>query len=134
MSSFTDRGYFVKESGPIYYTKDMDKTVRWFEDVLGWYGDIVDRNDTGMGTYGFVADMPKEFVSSPVLPFQGIHLWYGEPLHTTIALIQVRGIASLYNNVKKNNWNKIDMVQKTEWSSGVCNIVTPDGSTLTFFE
>jgi len=38
MSKFSERGYVVRENGPIYFTKDMDKTVKWFEGVLGWYG------------------------------------------------------------------------------------------------
>ena len=34
MSRFIDRGYVVRETGPVYYTQDMDKTVEWFEGTL----------------------------------------------------------------------------------------------------
>ncbi len=34
MSKFSERGYFVKENGPVYFTLDMDKTVEWFETFL----------------------------------------------------------------------------------------------------
>lgn len=27
----------------------MDKTVKWFEDVLGWYGDVYARDSVGNG-------------------------------------------------------------------------------------
>lgn len=134
MSKFTDKGYFVKESGPVYYTKDMDKTVKWFEEVLGWYSGVIDRKEDGTGVYGFASDIPQEIASSPVLPFQGIHLWYGAPSDKTVALIQVRGIDALYKYVKKNGWNKMSDIQKPGWSLGTCDITTPDGCVLTFFE
>lgn len=47
MSKFSEKGYFVKENAPIYLATDMDKTARWFEDVLGWYSNIVERDSNG---------------------------------------------------------------------------------------
>ena len=44
MSLFTERGYFVKENNPVYFTQDMQKTIHWFHDVLGWYGNIVEQD------------------------------------------------------------------------------------------
>ncbi|MBQ2799727.1 MAG: hypothetical protein IJF09_10105 [Ruminiclostridium sp.] len=41
MSKFSEKGYVVKENAPIYLTLDMDKTAKWFEDVLGWYRAIL---------------------------------------------------------------------------------------------
>ncbi len=38
MSDFSERGYVVKETGAVYYTRDMDNTLKWFKEVLGWYG------------------------------------------------------------------------------------------------
>ena len=49
-----ERGYTVRENGPIYYTRNMDRTAKWFEDVLGWYAGIDQRNENGDGTYGCV--------------------------------------------------------------------------------
>ena len=37
MSRFSEKGYVVKENAPIYMTADMDRTAKWFEDVMGWY-------------------------------------------------------------------------------------------------
>lgn len=45
MSDFSERGYVVRETGAVYYTQDMDSTVRWFKEVLGWYGQIEQRDD-----------------------------------------------------------------------------------------
>ena len=49
MSKFSEKGYFVKENAPVYLTPDMDTTAKWFEDVLGWYSNIVERDDNGNG-------------------------------------------------------------------------------------
>ena len=37
LSKFSEKGYFVKENAPIYLTLDMDRTAKWFEEILGWY-------------------------------------------------------------------------------------------------
>ena len=35
MSRFSEKGYFARENAPIYFTKNMNNTVNWFEDILG---------------------------------------------------------------------------------------------------
>lgn len=49
MSRFSEKGYFVRENAPVYFTKNMDNTVKWFEDILGWYSNIVERDEQGNG-------------------------------------------------------------------------------------
>lgn len=44
MSDFSERGYVVKETGAVYYTQDMDKTLRWFKRFL----DGMDKLKQGM--------------------------------------------------------------------------------------
>lgn len=60
MSKFTEKGYHVKENAPVYFTKDMDRTAKWFEDTLGWYSNIVERNKAGEGRYGVVFEILPE--------------------------------------------------------------------------
>ena len=60
MSRFSEKGYYVKENAPIYLTSDMDRTANWFEDILGWYSNIVERDAKGAGRYGVVFDMLLE--------------------------------------------------------------------------
>ena len=57
MSRFVEKGYFVKENAPVYLTDNMERTARWFEETLGWYSNIVERDSNGCGTYGVVFDM-----------------------------------------------------------------------------
>lgn len=35
VSRFADKGYFVRENAPIYFTEDMNGTIKWFEETLG---------------------------------------------------------------------------------------------------
>ena len=71
LRKFAERGYVVKENGTVYFTMDMDKTIKWFEEVLGWYYEIDERNAEGKGTYGCVYDLPREFENIHIAPLRG---------------------------------------------------------------
>jgi NTE family protein len=62
ITDFGKRGYIVKETGAVYYTQDMDKTINWFKDVLGWYGQIEARDDSNVGIYGCVNNIPIDML------------------------------------------------------------------------
>lgn len=134
MSKFSERGYVVKETGPVYMTKDMKQTCSWFETILGWYGDIVEYSENKEGVYGCVYDIPHEIAISHVAPFHGIHLFHGEPLPTTVAFIQIQGIDKMYDYVRKQGWEKISTIAVEPWGSKTCAITTIDGYVLRFFE
>lgn len=134
MENLRQRGYSVKENGPIYYTINMDKTVKWFEDVLGWYGGIDERNDKGDGTYGCLMPVPGELVNLKITTFNGIHMFYGEPSERTVAFMCVDGLNSLYEFVKKNGWNKITDIKMQPWGARECDVTTIDDSIIRFFE
>ena len=134
MKKFRDRGYVVKENGPVYYTTDMDKTVKWFEDILGWYSEIDERNENGIGAYGCVYNIPTEIENLHIAPFTGIHLFYGEPKNGMVAFMLVQGIEKLYEYVKNNGWEQITEVKQEPWGGKTCSVTTPDGCILRFFE
>ncbi len=54
LGNLGERGDIVKETGAVYYTTDMDKTLRWLTEILGWYGQIESRNDLNEGTSFFI--------------------------------------------------------------------------------
>lgn len=60
MSRFPEKGCFVKENSPIYFTEDMTKTIKWFEEVMGLYSNVVEKDDSGNGLYGVVLDILPE--------------------------------------------------------------------------
>ena len=134
MSDLSERGYVVKETGAVYYTKDMDTTLKWFEDILGWYGQIESRDDDGNGNYGCVNNIPIEIEVLHIAPFTGIHMFRGEPLQLRVGFMLVQGIEQLYQFVKKKGWNQITEVKVEPWGGKTCIVTTIDGSLLTFFE
>jgi len=134
MHDLKQRGYTVKENGPVYYTKDMDKTVKWFEDVLGWYANIDGRDESGTGIYGCATPIPGELINMKITTFNGIHLFYGEPTKQAVAFMQVEGVDELYRFVKKNGWEQITEVKKQQWGGKECDVTTVDGSIMCFFQ
>lgn len=134
MKGLTQRGYTVQENGPVYYTKDMDKTGKWFEDILGWYVNIDARDENGNGTYGCALPIPGELVNMHIAAFNGIHLFYGDPSTRTVAFMPVDHLDKLVSYVKNNGWTKISDVTEQPWGAKECDIETIDGSIMRFFE
>lgn len=134
MSDFSERGYVVKETGAVYYTQDMDRTLKWFKEVLGWYGQIEARDECNAGLYGCVSNIPVEIEVLHISPFTGIHLFKGEPLKMMVGFMLVQGIEKLYDFVKKNGWSQITGIITEPWGGKTCEVITIDGSILKFFE
>lgn len=134
MSRFHDKGYFVRENAPIYFTPDMNKTAEWFEKVLGWYSNIVEKDDSGNGTYGVVFDMLPEIESTHLAPFTGFQLFYGTPESRVISFMQVQNIRKMHEYVISNGWEKITEIAEQPWGGKTCSLTTLDGYTINIFE
>lgn len=134
MSKFSAKGYYVKENAPIYLTPDMDRTARWFEEVLGWYSNIVERDREGHGRYGVVFDVPPEIEATHLAPFTGFQLFAGEPVGNEISFMQVQGIDKLYEYVAGKGWEEITPVETQPWGGKVCRVTTVDGYVIRIFE
>lgn len=134
MNEISERGYVVKETGAVYYTQDMDKTLQWFKEVLGWYGQIEARNEQDKGTYGCVNNIPMEIEALHIAPFTGIHMFYGEPIQRLIGFMLIQGIDQLHAYVKKNRWELITDIVHEPWGGKTVEVTTIDGSILKFFE
>lgn len=134
VSRFGEKGYFVKENAPIYLTMDMDRTARWFEEVLGWYSNIVERDGEGNGCYGVVFDMLPEVELAHLAPFTGMQMFRGEPAPRRISFMQVSGIEKLHRWVKSKGWDQITEVQLQPWGGKTCSLTTIDGYIIDIFE
>ena len=132
-TDFIQRGYTVKETAPVYFSADMDKTMTWFEKTLGWYCSVDERDADGNGMYGCVFDIPPEFGRLNIAPFRGIHILGGEPKGGKVSLIHVEGIGALHERVTKSGWTEITAVNTMPWARTCC-VTTPDGYELEFFE
>jgi AraC family transcriptional regulator len=134
MTDLGERGYTVKENQPVYYTRNMDATVKWFKDILGWYGGIDARDESGTGTYGCVLPIPGELVHMQITTFNGIHLFPGEPEKRESGLILVDSIDKFHAFVKGNGWEEITEIKHQSWGARLCSVTTIDGTVLNFFE
>ena len=134
MERYAQRGYYVKENAPVYFTEDMDKTCQWFRDILGWYGDIVARDAAGKGDYGCVFDYPGELIVAHLTPFRGIHLFHGQPVKGVVGFLQVQGLDKLHAYIRSNGWQQITDISNQPWGARECAVTTIDGCLLRFFE
>ena len=132
MSRFSDRGYCVLENGPVYTTPDMEKTIEWFERVLGWWGQIDSRNDKGEPGYGSVFSLPPEVELSSVAPYTGIHLFPGEPRQGAVCFMKVSNIKRLRACVLSSGWERVTPIEHQPWGS-YCTVTTLDGSEIKVF-
>jgi AraC family transcriptional regulator len=134
MTELTKRGYMVKENGPIYYTQNMDDTVKWFKDILGWYGGIDDRDEKGMGIYGCVLPIPGELIHMKIARFNGMHLFPGEPTKRVAGFVLIEGIDKFHSFVRENGWEEITEITHQPWGARLCSVTTIDGTILNIFE
>lgn len=134
INKMMERGYTVKENGPVYYTLDMDRTVKWFEDVLGWEAGIDQRGENGEGLYGCVLFLPHEFINMGLVTFNGFHMFCGEPSARVVAFIRVDNVENLRNYVLKNGWTQISEITVQPWGGKECSLTTIDGSSMRIFQ
>lgn len=134
MQKLEERGYAVKENAPVYYTQDMDETAIWFDKVLGWYAAIDQRNEKGEGTYGCIMPLPDVVSNMSLMPFNGFHMFYGEPSKKIVAFMRVDNLRKLCDYVKKKGWDGIGAIKKQHWGGEVCDVRTIDGSIIRFFQ
>lgn len=134
MSKFSEKGYFVKENQPIYFTTDMDKTAKWFEEVLGWYSNIVERDNADKGRYGVVFDMLPEVERVHLVPFTGFQMFYGEPKKSVISFMQVTGIEKMHEYITSKGWSEITEIVLQPWGGKTCSLTTIDGYIINIFE
>lgn len=134
MTDLNARGYTVKENQPVYHTPNMDQTVQWFQDILGWYGGIDARDENGQGTYGCILPITGELVHIQITTFNGIHLFPGEPAQRVSGLILIDAIDKFHAFVKGNGWDEITEITHQPWGARLCSVTTIDGTILNFFE
>ena len=134
MSRFSEKGYVTKENAPIYLTEDMERTAEWFETVLGWYSNIVEKDGNGKGCYGVVFDNLPEVEFVHIAPFTGFQMFLGQPQKNTISFMQVNDVAALYAYVKHKGWDAITEVVVQPWGGKTCSITTIDGYVIDVFE
>ncbi|MCL2406808.1 MAG: helix-turn-helix domain-containing protein [Defluviitaleaceae bacterium] len=134
MDKYSKHGYYITSNMPCYLTKDMDRTAKWFKEVLGWFGETIAYDDEGRGIYGAVYDYPGE-IFDIISPQRGFYMFYGEPPQAQVGFMSVQGgLDTLYKFIRQNGWDKITKPAVQPWGVRVCRVTTIDGSTLQFQE
>ena len=125
-------GHFVIENAAVYYTNDMDATIRWFEKVLEWPGKIEARDETGKGTYGLIEPHIKSNSLGNRSPY--MQLMRGEPSKTVTGFMKVWGLNNLRQRTIDNGWTKMTPIEEQFWGANLFTMTTGDGSLITFYE
>ena len=132
MKDLKDRAYSVNGCHLFYHTMDMDRTAKWFVDILGWYAGVETRD--GNEIYGTAMPFPGELVHMDIVKFRGIMFAKGEPSKRTIGYINTKGIDDFYNYVTNNGWTEITKPEKQFWGGTTSVVTTIDGTKLMFAE
>ena len=97
-------------------------------------GTSSNRTKNGKPIYGFVFSIPPEIEITHLAPSNGIHLVAGEPVKGLIAFMSIHGIDALHKFVAAKNDSQITAVKMEPWNAKTCEVQTPDGYRLRFFE
>ena len=125
-------GHVVIENAAIYYTDDMDVTLRWFERVLGWSGVIEARDESGKGAYGLVLPNLPAYSAGNRSPY--MQLMRGTPLETEVGFIKVWGLSNLRQRAIEKGWKQLTPIERQFWGADLFIMTTCDGSLLRFYE
>lgn len=127
---YGSRGYEVLENGPVYFTKDMDRTIEWFENVLGWYGEVDARDEDGTGIFAGIAPIPNEITEAKNLTYLGFNVLGGEPIQGIVAYFVVDQAKAVYDFVVKSGWKDYTELIEQPWGGTEFTVKTIDGSIL----
>lgn len=127
---YESRGYVVLENGPVYYTKDMDRTIEWFENVLGWYGTVDARAEDGTAIFAGIAPISNEITEEKNLTYLGFSLLGGEPTERVAAFFVVDQAKVVYDYVIKSGWKDYTELVEQPWGGTEFTVKTIDGSIL----
>lgn len=129
-ANYESRGYTVLENGPIYYTKNMDQTIEWFEKVLGWYGTVDARDEEGTPLFGGIAPIPNQITEEQKLTYIGYSLLDGEPSKRVVGYIVVDDAQKVYDYIVKSGWKEYTEIVTQPWGGIEFTVKTIDESIL----
>lgn len=129
-AGYEAKGYVVLENGPIYYSQDIDATIEWFENVLGWYGTVDARNEDGKATFAGIAPIPNAITEKEKLTYIGFNLFVGEPSKRVVGYFTVDNARSVHEYVSQSGWNEYSDIVEQPWGGIEFTVTTIDGSII----
>ena len=125
-------GYFIRNNEAVYQTLNMEATLEWFRQVLGWPGIIEARDAAGNGTYGLI--MPQEQTGAAVTRGLYLQLERGEPVKSIGVFMVVWGINGLRQRALSGGWKDLTPIEHAPWGASIFTITTCDGTKMVFCE
>ncbi|MBL1224465.1 hypothetical protein [Enterococcus sp. BWR-S5] len=119
----------------VYYSKDIRKTLSWFNTVLGWLTKIELEDDAQTITYAIAYTVPYQHFSTigDIQPKAKVHILQGEPRQEIVSIIPTTKLKKLVDSVNKVTEETIT-IQQAENGNLYAQLITVDGSILTFYQ
>lgn len=127
----SNKDYVVKGCNPIYYAQDVHKSVKWFKEVLGWYGKEEGLKKDKQKS-GFVySEFSKEH--SPDMN-TGICILQGVVDINLSFTVKIKGIEEFYEHVTSKGWYALSNIIIQPDGVKMCTLKTIDDHEIAFFE
>lgn len=130
MTRVSQRGYYVKETAPVYFCADLARTCQRFRVVLSWYGDTF-RDKQGTAAYGCIFDYPGGLIVANLTPSGAFTCSAASPPRASWVLRQHPGARRL-------PWFRLKERLGTNYTqrrgARECVVTTVDGTLIRFFE
>ncbi|MGC6769717.1 hypothetical protein ACYSNR_15395 [Enterococcus sp. LJL128] len=119
----------------VYYSPDIEKTLAWFDDILGWLTQVDRRDDNNQAVHGIAYTVPLQYFSNKFSSNIKIHIFSGEPAKGVISFIPTTKLEKLvaFANRKKDCGCHC-AVNQSEDGTLYTHLKTIDGSVLTFYQ
>lgn len=127
---YETRGYEVLENGPIYFTMNIDRTIEWFEKVLGWYGTVDARDAEGNAIFAGIVPVPKAITEERGLTYIGYSLFVGEPSDRIVGYVIVNDLDRVHKLVVQSDWTEFTDIISQPWGGKEFSVTTVDGSMI----
>lgn len=138
LTGFGGAGYLVEAFETVLTVPSIEETIGWYEQVLGWHGDICARDEEGRPFFGCVFMDDIQPLLSKTRSLHGFNLSRGdrraEAPQGLSALVYVIRLEKLHQRVTQAGWDRLTPIETRPW--GVRSFFLDDlnGYTIQFAE
>ncbi len=133
----SERGYLVNYIDIMLHTDSVDKTLEWYNNVLGWNACPGYFDESGKCIYGCVTPDEKNSIINGTRQFTGFHIRKGEfSEHKCgiLPLVTVEDLEFLLAKIKKSGWKDVSEINNEEWGARTITVKDLNGYVIQFLE
>jgi len=136
-------GYIVSGVDVMLKAVSVDKTLEWYEKVLGWKAHKGMFDENGACCYGCVTLDDKDPIVSGTRGFHGFHIGAGGDAKTAgaaekgsgvLPMITVDGLENLKKRIEKSGWKEYSGIEDEGFGANTLTIKDLNGYTIKFLE